>query len=301
MHCHSTERKQNFIKFAQNNDFLNGNESPVSELTLLRYIGVLSKSCKASPVKVYLAAIRSLQIQNGFPDPFVGYLQLPLVFRGLKSLDNKPSKEKMPITSLVLHTLKLHLDLAVLDDLMIWAACCTAFFVFLRAAEFTSPSSGFIEDQHMSLSDVTREKSPVPDNAFLRLKYSKTDQFGKGCTVILARSSSLICPVAALMAYLQRWGSCPGPLFMFSNGMPLTKVKLNSRLQSLLKSCGWPNTLTLHSFRVGAATSAAALGFPDYLIQALGRWSSDAYKVYIKMPTAKLTSASVNLAIAKPL
>ncbi len=29
---------------------------------------------------------------------------------------------------------------------------------------------------------------------------------------------------------------------------------------------------------MGAATTAASLGFPEYLIKALGRWSSKAYK-----------------------
>jgi len=32
-----------------------------------------------------------------------------------------------------------------------------------------------------------------------------------------------------------------------------------------------------HSFRIGAATVAARNEIPDHLIQALGRWSSNAY------------------------
>ena len=47
---------------------------------------------------------------------------------------------------------------------------------------------------------------------------------------------------------------------------------------------GWSGRYTLHSFKIGAATTAAALGFPPNLIQALGRWSSEAYKAYIKRP-----------------
>ena len=40
----------------------------------------------------------------------------------------------------------------------------------------------------------------------------------------------------------------------------------------------------MHSFRVGAATSAAALGIPDHLTKAFDRRSSDAYLSYIKIP-----------------
>ena len=36
-----------------------------------------------------------------------------------------------------------------------------------------------------------------------------------------------------------------------------------------------------HSFRIGAATTAAAAGIPAWLIKTLGRWNSKAYLAYI--------------------
>ena len=136
------------------------------------------------------------------------------------------------------------------------------------------------------------DQRPYPNVVYIFLHYSKTDQFGKGCTVPLAKSSSCLCPVEALMLYLQHRGSRVGPLFIDSNYIPLTKAKLNYRLQGLIKAVGLPGTYTLHSFRVGAATTAAALGFPEYLLKAMGRWSSDAYKVYVKLPLPRLLAAS---------
>ncbi len=102
------------------------------------------------------------------------------------------------------------------------------------------------------------DQQPNPNYAFLNLKFSKTDQFGKGCKVVLARSSNALCPVSALMRYLHLRGRSPGPLFRCADGSALTKEKLNYKLQNILKKCGWPQTFTLHSFRVGAATTAAA-------------------------------------------
>ncbi len=175
-------------------------------------------------------------------------------------------------------SLRPHLNIAAPDDAMLWAAFCTAFFGFLRAAEFTSSPSHFQEGVHLSIACIKIDRSPLPDTVYLNLPRSKRDQFGKGCCILLARSDCTLCPVAALMSYVNMRGSSPGPLFRFSDGSPLSRSKLFHSLQKLLSIAGWQGRYTLHSFRVGAATTAASLGFPAHVIQALGRWSSGAYK-----------------------
>ena len=51
-----------------------------------------------------------------------------------------------------------------------------------------------------------------------------------------------------------------------------------------------------HSFRIGAATTAAAAGVDDSMIQTLGRWKSSAYLVYIRVPQERLVAISARLA-----
>ena len=51
-----------------------------------------------------------------------------------------------------------------------------------------------------------------------------------------------------------------------------------------------------HSFRIGAATTAALVGLPVHMIKTLGRWKSEAYQLYIRTPPHTLAAVSGRLA-----
>ena len=50
-----------------------------------------------------------------------------------------------------------------------------------------------------------------------------------------------------------------------------------------------------HSFRVGAASTAAAVGIEDSLIKTLGRWESTAYLLHVRVPQDRLAWVSKQL------
>lgn len=70
-------------------------------------------------------------------------------------------------------------------------------------------------------------------------------------------------------------GDRPGPLFMWQDGRPLTRIQLVGEVRKVLKKADLPaEQFAGHSFRIGAATTAASVGIEDSLIQTLGRWKS---------------------------
>ena len=268
---------------------------PASELTILRFIGFLNERCEPSTIRTYLSAVRSLHLMHGFSDPLLGFCRISMALKGAKRVNSRPGVSKLPITPAILVLIQDRLDFANHDDKMFWAACCTALFGFLRSAEFTTSKEDLFKGKFLALSDIPVDSSQLPQKVFVRLRFSKTDQFGKGYTLILARSHSLICPVDALLSYLWSRRKKEGPLFVDNKFSPLTKSKFFNQLKWILKESGIEGHYTLHSFRVGAASTAAAIGFPDYLIKALGRWTSDAYNLYVKLPVDSLASASRTL------
>ena len=67
-----------------------------------------------------------------------------------------------------------------------------------------------------------------------------------------------LCPVAAILAYLLVRGAVKGPLFQFADGKPLTGESFVERVREALRVAGVDyNSYSGHSFRAGAATTAA--------------------------------------------
>ena len=277
---------------------------PADEQLLSEFVAFLAKSIKYPSIKTYLAAVRHYHIRHGFTLHMHKMLRLQLVLRGIKRSQGDQIRVRLPIT---IHHLKLfRLLLAIpstthFDSVMIWAAMTLAFFGFLRLGELTC-NSKFNKDIHLtqdSISFPPRFGTQGPQFMTVLIKASKTDPFRLGHTITVGATNSTVCPVRALAKYISIRPPVTGPLFIHASGKPLTKQALTAETRKLLSLSGFnAANYAGHSYRIGAATTAAETNLPSWLIKTLGRWSSDCYERYIKTPVSTLSGVSARLANA---
>ena len=181
---------------------------------------------------------------------------------------------------------------------MLWAAATTTFFGFCRSGEVTvEHESKFDPQVHLSFADLAVDNAQAPTAISINLKYSKTDQFRKGVKLVVGKTNNDLCPVTAILSYLARRGNVPGPLFQWDNLLPLSKSKFVDHVRQALLAANIPAHLySGHSFRIGAATTAASAGIEDSTIQTLGRWKISAYLLYIRLNPAHLAKLSATMA-----
>ena len=261
---------------------------PCSKNTIALFAAHLSSYLSLKTIKVYIAAVSHLHQTNGYKPPTVHNSALKLAFRGMKRRSiGKTNFIRRPITRHILKKLvKAICNLkhySSHDKLMIKAAFTLAFAAFLRGSEFTTADT-FQPTTSATIDDIT-----VLDHISFKfhIKHSKTNQFHKGEVVKLIATGDSLCPVSAMYKYLR---TCKAhkkaPLFHFKNGLPLSMKDLRHILRRLLHKLDYPSKqFNTHSFRIGAATSAAASGMSRKKIKRLGRWKSRAYLDYIRTCT----------------
>ena len=131
----------------------------------------------------------------------------------------------------------------------------------------------------------------------ITLKKAKNDQFRKGHTIYLGKTTHTVCPVDALVHYLAIQGGTPGPLFLLPNNQSLTRASFSSALKKAFQDLHMDHCqFNTHSFRIGAATSAKRAGVSDSHLKALGRWKSNAYLKYVQLSPMDLVMLSKSLA-----
>ena len=188
-----------------------------------------------STTKVYISAIRNLHVASGQHRHFTDQLtpRLEQVLHGIKKEQSYrlPTKIYLPITIEIMRQIKelLLQNPHDCNSILMWAVCCAAFFGFLKYSEFTVPKAQDCDSNvHLTYiyADVTIDCKENPQILQLHIQQSKTDPFRKGVKLSLGRTNCAVCPVSAILTYLDLRGAQPGPLFLTDQGNPLPDIIL---------------------------------------------------------------------------
>ena len=264
---------------------------PATDIMLCCFAASLASKVRPTSVRVYLSAVRNMHVELSYEDPLTEAMLLNRVVKGIgRHHGTAVEKPRLPITFPILreliNTFRQFPSLNHHDKLCLQAAMLAIFFGFFRCGELLS--TGALR------SDVSFASGML----HVHLSRFKTDPLSKGI-VVIAPAVPPYYPVRAMINYLAsaRQGSS-APLFVLANGTHLTRSVFTAHVRTMLSASGVHNWYSYaeHSFRIGAATTAAIAGLPDQVIRAAGRWRSDACLRYIRPPASAAYRLSEALA-----
>ena len=287
--------------------------APVTEITLVYYTVWSSTRVSVGTIKKYVGHIRKrceeedIQMPKNDQMPRLSqiweglkrlqaavkgtFIRLPMTFSlckkvyGLKqqAFDKNPKRE-----SISLYSMDHPLMASVVGAVMLCGA--------MRPGEATVRKTG--------AGVITRPlliKHIIQHEEFTTLKvpFRKTHQDGEQCEIVLGPTHEWFCAHSLLIQWLEArraTGEVITPdSYLFPTKdrtgklAPLTYDLLTKHLTMDLEAAGFPSThYKGHSFRIGAATTMALNGVPDYWIEDLGNWArgSTAMRRYIHLSAA---------------
>lgn len=260
---------------------------PISPHMLALFIAYMyDKNYAPSTVSSYVSALGYSHKFLGFPDPTKAFFIIQMI-KGYTKLGSRVDS-RLPITLPILHRIiesSSQLAISRYSCCQFQAMCSLAFFAFLRVGEMTITShnqgnSPLQVHQLVKLLDNTQRVV-----AFKVVFHNFKHNYNQRTFSIVIHRQQVFCPVQFLLGYLTLRGDRPGPLFVNLDNSSVSRRSFTDLLSLSLKSCGLsPQLYKSHSFRIGAASFAADRGMSDAQIRALGRWKSNAFLKYIRIP-----------------
>ena len=231
-----------------------------------------------STIRTHLSAINFVHKISNLPAPSESFLNKKLLI-GLNK-KNFVHDRRLLITKDILKSLIniLHIPFQynIYLATMLKAMFSLAFHAFLRVGEMTSKNG---TSHNIKFSQIVKSSEGFK----ITLKNFKHAPLNHTTILLITPSSSVTCPVTLLAQYL-----LIRPLFIFKDKVPISRQFFCKCLhQCLIHIDLCSKDYQSHSFRIGAATHAASQGISDDLIMRMGRWKSQAFLKYLRMPVLR--------------
>jgi hypothetical protein len=249
--------------------------------TLSFFVVYMSHYIRPKSVKSYLSGLVQ-QLEPDYPSVrTVRHTRLVVkVMKGCMKARGQAVRRKLPLSfdDLCFVNDKF-ISSPTHNDLLFAALLITGFHGLLRLGEMTFPDSCYLRDWRK----VTKRSTLVIQQhqyEFL-LPGHKADRFFEGNRVLISSFSSSFDPFPIFYCYLwsrDRLFPAASPLWLTATGHVPTRSFFMSRFRKI-----FPTSFAGASMRAGGATHLAFLRTPPELIRAVGRWTSEAWEVYIRV------------------
>lgn len=273
---------------------------PASLETVSLYVQFLSRSFKSvQSIKNYVNGVKLLHLYAGLEFFHLNDFEFRLLMRGLTRLNPHIPRQVLPITPDILIALLSCVNFSNQFDVAIWNSFLVAFYLMARKSSLIpSSQQNFDSSKHLTRRDFVLTKKCLT----VTIKFTKTMQFRDRVLIIpvLANPGNPLCPVSNFYRMVKLIPArANSPAFCFySQGhlRSITHFTFTATLRKWLKVLGFDSSAySGHSFRRGGATWAFKSEVPGELIQIVGDWASDAYKLYID------TSFETKLSVSKKM
>lgn len=285
-----------FLLFLQETDNLaEVVELPLRPYDLLMYTEYLLQKFKPGTVRAYQCHLGYALEAMGYKKPsWSAVPAMNRVFRQLKARAKFTATKKFPVTTAMGATLVRGGDSANLDHLICSLVLMTGISGLFRLGELLVTGTKKHDSRRILRRDhvVFRPSIAEPTHMEIFLQYSKTDKYGVGTTIFIPTNPDVeCCPVRLMIRWFSYLPDHPcAPIFQWPSGQLMTKSSFISWLRRGLRVAGYDDRMYAgHSLRRGGAVTAKAAGLSESMIMALGRWTSDSFKIYLKLiPTRVL-------------
>ena len=276
----------NFMVFCDMRGVPEAERAPASHVLLLSFVSTLAAAYSGSAISNYLYGVRAWHILHGIPWR-IERIEMDTMLKAAEKMTPPSSrrKKRRPYTIDFILAIRQRLDLQKPLDASIFACLSTCFFATGRVGEFTVPKlDGFNPEAHVSKAGVSYDQSRDGQRVTV-LRIPRTKVVPQGEDVCWAKQDGLVDPDAALAHHLEV-NTPPDDAHLFayrhkSGHRPLTKSKFISELAKAARAAGL-EPLQGHGIQIGSTLEYLLRGVPFDVMKVKGRWSSDAFILYLR-------------------
>ena len=248
--------------------------------TLSLYVVYTSHYIKPKSVGSYLSGVCS-QLETFFPDVRTHrrHWLVTKTLAGCRKMFPSDVSRKWPVTRSELATIaRSYSQSTSYNDALFLTILLTGFHGLMRLGELTWPDDKRHRDYRKVI--MRNSVSVAPKSFQYTLSGNKADRLFEG-SLVLIQSTDLAddawTPFVKYLSLRDRRFPYRAELWLTQEGTIPTRSWFLRLLRRHLSG-----NIGGQSLRAGGATALAEAGVPPHLVQAIGRWTSEAFQIYIR-------------------